>query len=222
MYQFDTQLPDPFPARRVLLGVAGSIAAAALPGYVSVMRHVLGLEVRAVLTRQAATLVAPRALAAACGAPVVVDGDSADEAGTVPHIELPRWADLLLVMPATANLLAKAAHGIADDLLSTCILAAPGPVVFVPAMNDVMWRKAAVQRNLVTLAADGHGIVPPTEGIAAVDGRIGPGAMPDIFTILRATAAWLAGPPRGEMADAASPHAVAAGSELWAVQEARR
>jgi phosphopantothenoylcysteine decarboxylase/phosphopantothenate--cysteine ligase len=152
------------------------------------MRRMLDLEVRAILTRQAATLLAPRALAAACGRPVVVDGEAAPADGSIPHIELTRWADVLLVLPATANILAKAAHGIADDLVSTCIVAAPCPVVFVPAMNEVMWCKPAVQRNVTVLGRDGYRVLPPTEGMATVDGQLGVGALPDIVTVLRETA----------------------------------
>lgn len=184
---------DPFPARRVLLGVSGSIAAVSLPQCAMLLRHVLGLEVRAVLTRQAATLVSPRALAVATGHAVLLGDDGAGgDDPAVAHLEVTRWADLLLVMPATANILAKAAAGIADDLLTTCILASACPVVFVPAMNDVMWRKPALQRNVATLRADGHGLVPPAVGLAAVDGQPGDGAMPDILAVLRWTRAFLA------------------------------
>ncbi len=105
-----------FPARRVLLGVAGSIAAAAAPQIAMYLRHIVGLEVRAVLTRQAATMVAPRALAVATGRPVLLDEDETAGADpAVPHLEATRWADLFLILPASANLLVKAAHGIADD-----------------------------------------------------------------------------------------------------------
>ncbi len=188
---FTDQLPKDFSAKRVLLAITGSIAATAATPYVTVMRRMLDLEVRAVLTRQAATLVAPRAVAAACGRPVVVDGDLSPCDGTVPHLDLTGWADVLLVLPATANMLAKAAHGIADDLVSTCIVAAACPVVFVPAMNQVMWEKSAVQRNVATLMADGYRVLAPAEGMAISDGQIGTGALLDIFTVLRETADFL-------------------------------
>jgi phosphopantothenoylcysteine synthetase/decarboxylase len=190
---FDNLLSQPFPARRVLVGISGSIAAATLPTSVMVMRHMLGLDVRVVLTRQAATFVAPRALAAVSGRPALVDGDYPAWDVAAPHIELTRWADVLLVMPATAGMLARAAHGIADDLVSTCIAAAPCPVVFVPAMNDMMWFKPAVQRNVATLIADGYHVIPPAEGMAAADGQVGMGAMPDMLTVLRETSEILAG-----------------------------
>jgi phosphopantothenoylcysteine decarboxylase/phosphopantothenate--cysteine ligase len=81
-----------------------------------------------------------------------------------PHIELARQAELLCVAPATANFLAKAAHGVADDLLSTLVLSFTGPVLVAPAMNCEMWAKAAVQRNLGQLRDDGFHIVDPGEG----------------------------------------------------------
>lgn len=172
------------PVRRVLIGVSGSIASVTVPQSILWLRHELGLEVRVVMTRQAATMVTPRALAVASGAPVALDDATDFNEPVVRHMELTRWADLMLVLPASANLLAKAAHGIADDLLTTCIVAASCPVVFVPGMNEVMWRKPAVQRNVATLQADGHGVVAPVEGLAVADGRPTVGAMPEIDAIL--------------------------------------
>ena len=172
------------PARRVLIGVSGSIASVTVPQSILWLRHELGIEVRVVMTRQAATMVTPRAIAVASGAPVALDDSTDHNDPAVPHMHLTRWADLMLVLPASANLLAKAAHGIADDLLTTCIIAATCPVVFVPGMNEVMWRKPAVQRNVATLEADGYGVVAPVEGVAVADGRPTVGAMPEIDAIL--------------------------------------
>src|SRR4249919_2125875 len=155
----DDLTAPPLPARRILIGVAGSIAAVTVPQSILWLRHELGIEVRVVMTRQAATMVTPRAVAVASGAPVALDDAPDHNDPAVPHMHLTRWADLMLVVPASANLLAKAAHGIADDLLTTCIVAASCPVVFVPGMNEVMWRKPAVQRNVATLEADGYGVV---------------------------------------------------------------
>lgn len=182
------------PARHVLIGVAGSIASVTVPQSILYLRHELGVDVRAVMTRQATTMVTPRAIAVASGAPVALDdtgepGDHNDP--VVRHMELTRWADLFLVLPASANLLAKAAQGIADDLLTTCIIASACPVVFVPGMNEIMWRKPAVQRNVATLQADGYGVIAPVEGLALSDGRPTVGAMPEIEEIVSWTARFL-------------------------------
>ena len=177
--------PPPLPARRILIGIAGSIAAAlTVPQTIMWLRAGLDVEIRTIMTRQAATLVTPRAIAVASGYPVALDTDGAVNDPVVPHIELTRWADLFLVLPATADILGKAAHGIADNLLSTCILAAACPVVFVPSMNGQMWRKPVVQRNVAILEADGYGVIPPVEGVALADGQPTVGAMPDIDSIL--------------------------------------
>ena len=177
-------LTSQLPARRVLIGVSGSIASVTVPQSILWLRHELGVEVRVVMTRQAATMVTPRAIAVASGTAVALDDATDHNDPTVPHMHLTRWADLMLVLPASANLLAKAAHGIADDLLTTCIIAAACPVVFVPGMNEVMWRKPAVQRNVATLEADGYGVVAPVEGVAVADGRPTVGAMPEIDAIV--------------------------------------
>jgi phosphopantothenoylcysteine decarboxylase/phosphopantothenate--cysteine ligase len=110
----------------------------------------------------------------------------------VPHVDLTRDAELMLVMPATANALAKAAHGLCDDLVSTAMVACPGPVVLVPTMNDVMWRSAAVRRN-VALARDlGYHVIEPDTGMQLADLGDTGGAMPtfervvgDLMRILR-------------------------------------
>jgi phosphopantothenoylcysteine decarboxylase/phosphopantothenate--cysteine ligase len=180
----DLTAQQQLPARRVLIGVSGSIASVTVPQSILWLRHELGLEVRVVMTRQATTMVTPRAIAVACGAPVALDEQPTFNDPAVAHMDLTRWADLMLVLPASANLIAKAAHGIADDLLTTCIIAATCPVVFVPGMNEIMWRKPAVQRNVAALEADGYGIVAPVEGLAVADGRPTVGAMPEIDAIV--------------------------------------
>lgn len=179
--------PDPAPSaapiRRVVVGISGSIAALEVPQSLLWLRHVRGLEVRAIMTRQATTMITPRAVAVTSGQPVVLDGDGPPNDPAVPHIELTRWADLFLVVPATADILGKAANGIADDVLSTCILAASCPVVFAPSMNRQMWRKPVVQRNVALLEADGHGVVPPVEGLAVSDGGSSACMMPEIDVV---------------------------------------
>jgi phosphopantothenoylcysteine synthetase/decarboxylase len=170
--------------RHIVVGIAGSIGAFDVPSSILWLRHVYGAEVRAIMTRQAATMVTPRAIAVTSGHPVVIDGERSLSDPVVPHIDLTRWADLFLVLPATANILGKAAQGIADDLLSTCIIASACPVVFVPNMNEQMWRKPVVQRNVATLQADGYGVVAPIKGLAVADGQSTGCVMPEIDVVL--------------------------------------
>lgn len=187
----------PFPARRVLLGVTGSVAAAEAPGVVVALRQLCGVEVKVVMTTAAASFVSPTVLAVASGHPVVTDENFRAPSPEVPHVALTEWADLLLVLPATADVLGKAAHGLATDALTTCVLAAPCPVAFVPSMNGAMWRKPAVQRNVEVLRADGHGVVPPVRAFSLGSRTFDEGgmaALPDVLTWL---GNWL-GTERGE------------------------
>lgn len=174
--------PGTWRGRKVLLGVTGSLAAAAMPQAVAALRLAGGADVRVVTTPAAASFVTSTALAAAAGRPVVCDG--ATDGLTVSHVELAGWADLVLVMPATANVLAQAALGLAPDLLTTVLLAAACPVVMVPSMNAAMWSKPAVQRNVATLRADGIGVVDPVAGLSLGDSTVGPGAMPPLADVL--------------------------------------
>lgn len=173
----------------VLLGVCGSAGAAHAPALAGALSTLGGVEVKSVLTRAALEFTTARALQLNTRHRAYCDEDAFDG---VAHLELTRWADLVLVMPATANSLAVAASGAAPDLLSTCIVAATSPVVFVPSMNEVMWGKAAVQRNVATLRTDGHGVIPPGCGPAAVDGKVGRGALPPMPEILAWLGSWLA------------------------------
>ena len=113
------------------------------------------------MTRSATRLVGPKTFEALTGRPV---GTRVFGPGGHPHIELAEKAELLCVAPATANILAKAACGLADDLLSTVLLSFDGPVLMAPAMNCLMWAKPAVQRNVAQLRADGVVLIDPEEG----------------------------------------------------------
>jgi phosphopantothenoylcysteine decarboxylase/phosphopantothenate--cysteine ligase len=149
--------------REIVIGVAGGIAAYKAAALTSHLVQA-GAGVTAVLTRAGAKFVGAATFAALTGRPVA--GRSFDAAAFPlgPHIELAAKADLVVVAPATADILAKAATGMADDLLSTLLLCAECPVVYAPAMNAAMWAKPSVQRNVQTLAADGATIVPPGTG----------------------------------------------------------
>jgi phosphopantothenoylcysteine decarboxylase len=148
--------------RELVVGVTGGIAAYKTAALVSQLVQA-GAGVRVVMTRSAEKFIGRATFEALTGRPVPrrMFGDPEHPLGV--HIDL-AGADLLCVAPATANFLAKAAHGLADDLLSTLYLAFKGPVLMAPAMNDRMWEQPAVQRNLKQLAADGVTFVGPSEG----------------------------------------------------------
>ena len=160
---------------RVLLGVSGGIAAYKAADLVRRLRD-LGAEVRVVMTAAAQAFVAPLTFQALSGHEVHAELlDPRAEAG-MGHIELARWADLILIAPATADLLARLAHGLADDLLTTLVLASPAPLVVAPAMNQAMWRHPATQDNLRILQRRGVRVLGPGEGSQAC-GDTGPGRM---------------------------------------------
>jgi phosphopantothenoylcysteine decarboxylase/phosphopantothenate--cysteine ligase len=172
---------------RVLLIVGGGIAAYKACELVRLLKKA-GHEVTAVLTKGGEHFVTPMALAALSGSPVHTSlWDLKDEA-EMGHIELSRSADLLLVCPATADLLAKMAAGIADDLATTLLLATDKPVVVAPAMNVRMWQHAATRRNVDRLEADGVRIIEPDEGEMAC-GEYGPGRLPEPEAIVERLAA---------------------------------
>jgi phosphopantothenoylcysteine decarboxylase/phosphopantothenate--cysteine ligase len=146
----------------LLIGVSGGIAAYKTAALVSSLVQ-QGHGVSVVMTRAARKFVGPVTFRALTGRPVVSDQfDSHHPLGA--HIELADRAELLCVAPASADLLAKAACGLADDLLTTLLLSFTGPVLFAPAMNSAMWEKKSVQRNIATLRADGCHIIDPQEG----------------------------------------------------------
>ncbi|MBY8870317.1 hypothetical protein K7640_00480 [Micromonospora sp. PLK6-60] len=178
----------PFPARRVLVAACGSADVLTLPQSIMVMRHALGLDVRVVLTPAAARFVPARSFTLLTGHPALVDEEAATE---VPHLSLTAWADLVLVLPATANTLAKVVLGIADNLVSTCLLAAAAPVVLVPSMNRAMWERPAVQRNVAQLRADGYAVVPPVPVLALSTGTFEGRGMPPIEVVLESAAGHL-------------------------------
>jgi len=161
----------------IVLGVTGGIAAYKAPDVVRRLRDV-GADVRVILTPNAARFVSPLSLAAVSDHGVIIEqwGDSGH--GGVDHIELARWADLLLIAPATANMIAKLAVGLADDALSTYAIAHRGTIVVAPAMNTSMLQHRTVQMNLATLRERGVIVLDPDSGILAC-GDEGSGRMPD-------------------------------------------
>ena len=149
--------------RSIIVGVTGGIAAYKTAALVSQLVQE-SADVTAVLTSAAEHFVGATTFAALTGRPVVTQTFDADNYPLGAHIEVAQWADLLCIAPASADFLAKMAHGIADDLLSTIYLCFDGPVVVAPAMNSQMWEKPAVQRNVVQLTKDGIHFVGPAAG----------------------------------------------------------
>jgi len=150
-------------SREILLGVSGGVAAYKTAALASQLVQA-GHGVNVVMTSAAEQFIGAATFRALTGRPVATCAFPPNAHPLGPHIELARGADLLCVAPATANLLAKAAHGMADDLLSTLLLSFRGPVLFAPAMNSEMWEKPAVQRNVARLQQDGVNFVGPDEG----------------------------------------------------------
>ncbi|WP_058043894.1 flavoprotein [Streptomyces roseifaciens] len=165
------------PCERLLLGVSGSIHAVHLPQYLTQLRREFAQEIRVIMTDTATRMISPSVVRTYVEEPVFTDLMGTDALPS-PHIRLTRWAQLFAILPATAGILAKAAHGIADDLLSTAILASPRPVVFGPAMNPSMWEKSAVQRNVERLRKDGHYLLPMQEITSVTTGEFDTGLGP--------------------------------------------
>ncbi len=161
--------------KHILLGVTGGIAAYKAPMLVRLLRKA-GAEVQIVLTRSAEQFVAPHALAAVAGSIPRSDLFDLDAEAAMGHIELARWADVVLIAPATAHCLAQLAQGFAGDLLSTICLATRARVLLAPAMNMVMWEAASVQANVLRLREHGRVVLGPASGDQAC-GETGPGRM---------------------------------------------
>jgi len=158
--------------REVLIAITGGIAAYKTAALVSQLTQA-GAGVSVIMTRSATKLVAPKTFEALSGRPV---GTAVFGSGAHPHSEAARQAEVLCVAPATANIIAKAALGLADDIVSTVMLAFDGPILVAPAMNCQMWRKPPVERNIAQLRADGMVIIDPEAGHLSC-GDVGIGRM---------------------------------------------
>ena len=162
---------------RVVLGVSGGIAAYKTPQLVRDLKE-QGADVRVVLTESAQHFVTPLALQTVSEFPVATELLDAKQESTMGHIDLARWADQVLIAPATANTIAQLAHGHANDLLSTLCLATKAPITLAPAMNTDMWQHPLTQRNITILKSLGITVLNPDHGILAC-GETGPGRMMD-------------------------------------------
>jgi phosphopantothenoylcysteine decarboxylase/phosphopantothenate--cysteine ligase len=168
--------------REIVLGVTGGVAAYKAAELCSRLVQD-GASVTAVLTEAARHFIGATTFEALTGRAVSTDEFEPNEHFRGPHIGLAARAELLVVAPATANFLAKAAHGIADDLLSTLALSIAAPVIVAPAMNSEMWAKPAVERNVQQLKNDGVEIIEPGEGWLSC-GTIGAGRMAEVPEIV--------------------------------------
>jgi phosphopantothenoylcysteine decarboxylase/phosphopantothenate--cysteine ligase len=177
--------------KRVLLIIAGGIAAYKCLDLIRRLRE-RGSQVRAVMTRAAQMFLTPLAVGALTGERVFTELFDLNEEREIGHIRLSREADLIVVAPATADLLAKMAAGLADDLASCVLLATDKPVLVAPAMNPQMWMHAATRRNVARLKADGIHFVGPNVGEMAERGEAGPGRLVEVPELLVAIETLLA------------------------------
>lgn len=171
----------------ILLGITGGIAAYKAAEVARLLTR-QGQAVRCVLTEAGARFITPLTLASLTGQPVFGANPDLNEWRANPvveHIDLARWADLVAVVPATADILGKTANGLAPDLLSTVLLATRAPVLWAPAMNTAMWAHPAVQANVARLRGWGHHVVEPVEGLLAC-GEEGGGKLAEVEAIVDA------------------------------------
>jgi phosphopantothenoylcysteine decarboxylase/phosphopantothenate--cysteine ligase len=166
---------DAIAGREILVGVTGGIAAYKTADLVSKLMQA-GAAVSVVMTRAAEQFVGPTTFRALTGRPVHRDLFAPQEHYRGEHIGLAQRAELMVVAPASANYLAKAAHGLADDLLSTLTLSVTSPILLAPAMNTEMWNKPVVQRNVARLREDGFHLIGPGSGWLSC-GHVGAGRM---------------------------------------------
>ncbi|ALA17262.1 MULTISPECIES: bifunctional phosphopantothenoylcysteine decarboxylase/phosphopantothenate--cysteine ligase CoaBC [unclassified Chelatococcus] len=178
--------------KRILLIIGGGIAAYKSLDLIRRLKE-RGYSVRAILTKGGAEFITPLSVASLSRERTFTDLFSLTDEADIGHIELSRSADLLVVAPATADLLAKMAGGHADDLASTALLATDKPVLVAPAMNPRMWQHPATRRNMALLEADGVAVVGPNEGAMAERGEFGPGRMAEPMEILAAVERLLGG-----------------------------
>src|SRR5258708_24906115 len=178
--------------KRILLVIAGSIAAYKSLDLIRRLGE-RGLAIRAILTRGGAEFVTPLSVASLTGDKVYSELFSLTDEAEMGHIRLSREADLVVVAPASADLMATMAAGIADDLATATLLASDKPVLLAPAMNVMMWRHPATAANVALLKARGARLVGPNAGVMA-DGESGPGRMAEPTELAAATEALFAGP----------------------------
>ncbi|KXS32927.1 MAG: Phosphopantothenoylcysteine decarboxylase/phosphopantothenate/cysteine ligase [Candidatus Gallionella acididurans] len=188
MMEQETTNPDS-PATRIILGVSGGIAAYKAAELLRLLVK-QGIGVQVVMTEAACHFITPTTMQGLSGRRVYTDQWDASVPNNMAHIELSRAADAILIAPASADFIAKLAHGLADDLLSTLCLARVCPLIIAPAMNREMWLNAAMQRNVKQLIADGVQVLGPDSGVQAC-GEEGMGRMLEAVRLAQDIAAFL-------------------------------
>ena len=173
-----------FTEKKVALGISGGIAAYKAAEVLRGLQRA-GCTVRVGMTRRACEFIQPLTFRALSGSHVIVDDYAPDNPDPIAHITFSQTVDLFLIAPATANIIAKLANGIADDFLTSTYLASTAPVLIAPAMNTSMWHHPATQRNLERLRADGVFVIEPDEGEMAC-GTVGPGRLSEPERIVAA------------------------------------
>jgi phosphopantothenoylcysteine decarboxylase/phosphopantothenate--cysteine ligase len=171
------------PCECLVVAVTGSVGAMHVPEQIWHLQRTFARTVHVIMTRSATHFVSANALRLLSGHPVLIDQFDEASPFAVPHVQLSERARLLLVMPASANILAKAAHGICDDLVSTTIVTFDERVVFVPNMNAGMWHNSIVQENVRKLVSLGRSVIEPSLGIEISSKELEIGGMPSIETI---------------------------------------
>ena len=169
--------------KTILIGVSGGVAAHYVPEMVGQLRWRYMANVQVIMTPAATRFITPLTLEVASGNPVYADLWEAAARAPAAHVQLARLADLVLVAPATADILAKLSHGLADDLVTLTVLATPAPVVLAPAMHEEMWSKAVVQDNVARLRERGYHFVGPEPGIST-SGEVAEGRMAAIGAVI--------------------------------------
>jgi len=180
-----TPVPNELKGLRIALLVAGGIAAYKIVDLASALAQA-GARVRVAMTASATRFVGPASFQGVTGNPVIT-GLWAADGPPEPHVFLGDWAQVTLLAPATANVISRAAKGQSDDIVTATLLAARGPVVVAPAMNDAMWSKPAVQENLAALRARGTAVVDPESGHLA-SGHVGSGRLASSDALMKAMA----------------------------------
>ena len=183
--------------KRILLVIGGGIAAYKSLELIRELGR-RGIASRCIVTKAGQEFVTPLSVSALSGDKAYTDLFDLDEEAEMGHIQLSRSADLVVVCPATADLMAKANAGLANDLASTMLLATDKPVFMVPAMNVRMWQHAATIRNVAQLRADGVTVMEPDEGAMAC-GEFGPGRLPELPAIVAAIETQLEGQRQGAL-----------------------